>query len=47
VIAFAWIARAFRSDRLASDTVPDARSAVPADWWTCSSGRLTSCPASS
>jgi len=31
VIAFAWIARAFRSDRLASDTVPDARSAVPAD----------------
>jgi SSS family solute:Na+ symporter len=31
VIAFAWIARAFRSDRLASDTVPDATSAVPAD----------------
>ena len=30
-IAFAWIARAFRSDRLASDTVPDARTAVPAD----------------
>src|SRR5690349_19754780 len=30
-IAFAWIARAFRSDRLASDTVPDARGAVPAD----------------
>ncbi|HEX5075146.1 MAG TPA: sodium:solute symporter family protein [Gemmatimonadaceae bacterium] len=31
VVAFAWIARAFRSDRLASDSVPDARSAVPAD----------------
>jgi len=30
-LAFAWIARAFRSDRLASDTVPDARTAVPAD----------------
>ncbi len=31
VIAFAWIARAFRSDRLASDKVPDATRAVPAD----------------
>jgi hypothetical protein len=31
VVAFAWIARSFRSDRLASDTVPDASSAVPAD----------------
>ena len=30
-LAFAWIARAFRSDRLASDTVPNARTAVPAD----------------
>jgi len=31
VVAFAWIARSFRSDRLASDTVPEAGAAVPAD----------------
>ena len=31
VVAFAWIARAFRSDRLASEAVPDSGSAVPAD----------------
>jgi solute:Na+ symporter, SSS family len=31
VVAFAWIARSFRSDRLASDTVPKAGAAVPAD----------------
>jgi len=31
VVAFAWIARSFRSDRLASDAVPEARAAVPAD----------------
>ena len=31
VVAFAWIARSFRSDRLAAELVPDAGSAVPAD----------------
>jgi len=31
VVAFAWIARSFRSDRLASDTVREAGAAVPAD----------------
>jgi len=31
VLAFAWIARGFRSDRLSSGPVPDATSAVPAD----------------
>jgi hypothetical protein len=31
VVAFAWIARSFRSDRLASNTVPEAGAAVPAD----------------
>ena len=31
VVAFAWIARSFRSDRLAAESVPDAGSAVPAD----------------
>ena len=31
VAAFAWIARSFRSDRLAAEAVPDAGAAVPAD----------------
>jgi Na+/proline symporter len=31
VVAFAWIARSFRSDRMATEAVPDATSAVPAD----------------
>jgi Na+/proline symporter len=31
VVAFAWIARSFRSDRMASEAVPDATTAVPAD----------------
>jgi hypothetical protein len=31
VVAFAWIARSFRGDRLASDTVPEGGAAVPAD----------------
>ena len=31
VVAFAWIARSFRSDRMAEETIPDATSAVPAD----------------
>jgi hypothetical protein len=30
-VAFAWIARSFRSDRMASEAVPDATTAVPAD----------------
>jgi len=29
--AFAWIARSFRSDRMADETVPDTSTAVPAD----------------
>jgi SSS family solute:Na+ symporter len=31
VVAFAWIARAFRSDRMAEEAVPDRATAVPAD----------------
>jgi Na+/proline symporter len=31
VVAFAWIARSFRGDRMAAEAVPDARGAVPAD----------------
>ena len=31
VLAFAWIARSFRSDRMADEAVPEAGSAVPAD----------------
>ena len=31
VAAFAWIARSFRSDRLAAEAVPDTGTAVPAD----------------
>jgi Na+/proline symporter len=31
IAAFAWIARSFRSDRLAAEAAVDARSAVPAD----------------
>ncbi len=30
-VAFAWIARSFRSDRMATEAAPDARTAVPAD----------------
>ncbi len=30
-LAFAWIARSFRSDRMASEAVPDSTTAVPAD----------------
>jgi solute:Na+ symporter, SSS family len=30
-VAFAWIARSFRSDRMADEAVPDTASAVPAD----------------
>jgi hypothetical protein len=30
-VAFAWIARSFRSDRLAEEAVPETGSAVPAD----------------
>jgi hypothetical protein len=29
--AFAWIARSFRSDRMADEAVPDTASPVPAD----------------
>jgi Na+/proline symporter len=31
VVAFAWIARSFRSDRMAAEAVPDSATAVPAD----------------
>jgi Na+/proline symporter len=31
VVAFAWIARSFRSDRMPSEAVPEGASAVPAD----------------
>jgi Na+/proline symporter len=31
VVAFAWIARSFHSDRMATEAVPDAGAAVPAD----------------
>ena len=31
VVAFAWIARSFRGDRMAEEAVPDRASAVPAD----------------
>jgi len=30
-VAFAWIARSFRSDRMTTEAVPDATTAVPAD----------------
>ena len=31
LVAFAWIARSFRSDRMASEAVPEVTSAIPAD----------------
>ena len=30
-VAFAWIARSFRSDRMTTEAVPDATTPVPAD----------------
>jgi Na+/proline symporter len=31
IVAFAWIARSFRSDRMAEEAIPETASAVPAD----------------